>query len=319
MSFLRGGLLGGALLAVSFAAACGGHAPHEAVHARLGGQVAALVGNTPIAASLVGQVAGAKGIPPRDALSLLVSDALAAEGASAAGLNRKPATAFALSMIVARATAAQIRADAYAKGPPTDDEVAEATELHWREFDLPEQVKVVHALVSRPKDPSQEPAAKALAAQLGEAEATAKDDADFEARAKAFPHGPFDIIVERPFPSFVEDGRVVEAQEGTTLEPSFVKGAFALKKPGDTSGPVESPYGWHIIRLLERRPPHHAPLEERRTAFAEEIYAHRGRVALNTLLDARRAMSRIEILPDAPSAMTAVTRVTPDLADDSVP
>jgi parvulin-like peptidyl-prolyl isomerase len=289
------------------------------MHSQLGGQVAALVGNTPIAASLVGQVAGAKRISPREALGQLVDDALAAEGAQAAGLNRKSATAFALSMIVARTSAAEVRREAYAQGPPTDAEVAEATERHWREFDLPEQLKVVHALVRRPKNPSDEPAARALAVQLGEAEQTAKDDADFEARAKAFPHGPFEIIVERPFPAFVEDGRIAEGQEGMTLEPSFVKGAFALKKAGDTSGPIESPYGWHIIRLIERRPAHHVPLEERRAAFAEEIYAHRGHDALSALLEARRAKTHIEILPDAPSAMTSVTRVTPDLADDSVP
>jgi peptidyl-prolyl cis-trans isomerase SurA len=36
--------------------------------------------------------------------------------------------------------------------------------------------------------------------------------------------------------------------------PSFAETAFALKNPGDISKPVETPYGWHIIRLIEKKP-----------------------------------------------------------------
>ncbi len=36
--------------------------------------------------------------------------------------------------------------------------------------------------------------------------------------------------------------------------PSFESAAFALKNPGDYSQPVQTPYGWHIIKLIERIP-----------------------------------------------------------------
>jgi len=36
--------------------------------------------------------------------------------------------------------------------------------------------------------------------------------------------------------------------------PSFEEAAFKLQKPGDISAPVQTPYGWHIIRLVERQP-----------------------------------------------------------------
>ncbi len=36
--------------------------------------------------------------------------------------------------------------------------------------------------------------------------------------------------------------------------PAFEKAAYELDKPGDYSKPVETPYGWHIIRLVEQRP-----------------------------------------------------------------
>jgi peptidyl-prolyl cis-trans isomerase SurA len=36
--------------------------------------------------------------------------------------------------------------------------------------------------------------------------------------------------------------------------PSFEEVAFKLQKPGDISAPVQTPYGWHIIRLVEKQP-----------------------------------------------------------------
>ena len=36
--------------------------------------------------------------------------------------------------------------------------------------------------------------------------------------------------------------------------PSFEESAFKLSKPGDISPPVQTPYGWHVIKLIERQP-----------------------------------------------------------------
>lgn len=38
------------------------------------------------------------------------------------------------------------------------------------------------------------------------------------------------------------------------MDPAFGAAAFALQKPGDVSKPVQSTYGWHIIRLDGKRP-----------------------------------------------------------------
>ncbi|MFD1871398.1 peptidylprolyl isomerase [Hymenobacter bucti] len=44
--------------------------------------------------------------------------------------------------------------------------------------------------------------------------------------------------------------------------PAFEEVAFKLQKPGDLSAPVQTPYGWHIIKLLEKQPvPSFATLE----------------------------------------------------------
>jgi peptidyl-prolyl cis-trans isomerase SurA len=36
--------------------------------------------------------------------------------------------------------------------------------------------------------------------------------------------------------------------------PSFEETAFKLQKPGDIAPPVQTPYGWHVIKLIEKQP-----------------------------------------------------------------
>jgi parvulin-like peptidyl-prolyl isomerase len=306
-----------AALAVGFAIVadlvlgCRGQtAPHDAtpsaaVHTRLATGIAAVVGTEEIPVALVAEVARAQRTEPRVALEHLVSDALAAQEARADGEDRAPTTAWSLESTIARATAEHIKAASVAAGPPTDAEVAQATARHWRDVDLPEQIKVIHALVPRPKDATQSDAARALASQLAVAVADATSDDDFEARAKAVPHGALRITVER-LPSFVADGRVAEG-EPSQFDPAFARGAFALKKPGETSAPVESSFGWHVVRLVERRPPHVLPLEERRTRFTREIYLFRSHDELTRILAARTASTRVEIEPGIDSWMEAAS------------
>ncbi|GAA4368236.1 hypothetical protein GCM10023185_40800 [Hymenobacter saemangeumensis] len=36
--------------------------------------------------------------------------------------------------------------------------------------------------------------------------------------------------------------------------PSFEEAAFKLQSPGDLAAPVQTPYGWHVIKLIEKQP-----------------------------------------------------------------
>jgi len=53
------------------------------------------------------------------------------------------------------------------------------------------------------------------------------------------------------------------------LIPDFEAAAFALETPGEISKPVRTPYGWHIIRLEEKRSI--PPLEEARNELVEKV------------------------------------------------
>jgi PPIC-type PPIASE domain len=281
-------LLGrGRWLALLFVAACGSHSSAtEVAHIALGGDTVALVGKVPVSASLVAEVVKAQKVSPREALDLVVDDALAAAGAEAAGLARTPEVVRATRAAEARKIVLGIREAAKNAGPPTDEELKEVTENHWVEVDLPEQMLVIHALVMKPtklqlgRNPRLDVEAVALANALAATEASATSADDFEARAKALPHGDLEIKVERLDP-FVADGRR-STVPGGTFKPEFARGAAPLAV-GATSGIVATEYGWHVIRMLERLPEHRVPLEERRQLFREEVVAMRARRALDKL------------------------------------
>lgn len=51
-----------------------------------------------------------------------------------------------------------------------------------------------------------------------------------------------------------EKGGVLAPFNRKQIVPAFAEVAFSLAAPGDISDPVETPYGWHIIKLIEKMP-----------------------------------------------------------------
>lgn len=68
--------------------------------------------------------------------------------------------------------------------------------------------------------------------------------------------------------------------------PSFEEAAFALKNPGDFSQPVYTPYGWHIIKLLERKPLE--SFEALEPVIRQKVSKDRGEINKKALLERLR-------------------------------
>lgn len=285
--------------------------------ANLGGDVIARVSaagaNEAVPTSLVSKTAIELKIEPAEAARRLVDDAVAAVAARERGLDAKLPTTWNLRAARGRMTIERLRTQARAAGPPTDEEIKELTVRHWREVDRPESARVVHVVVMRSNPPEssakQDPAldakAKALASDMRAALLGATSPEDFLAKARAFPH-PKEIKVQAddPLPAITDDGWSIEGPGH--FDETFAKAAVALAKPGDTSPIIETPFGWHVIRLVEKVPEQRMPLDARRAAFTEETYSLRAQKALAGVLGPLRQTHPVRIEPAAESLMRSV-------------
>jgi peptidyl-prolyl cis-trans isomerase C len=137
-----------------------------------------------------------------------------------------------------------------------------------KKFDTPEQVRVRHVLIS----------AKACEAEAKAREILAKASqpgADFAALAKANSDDPGSASRGGDL-GFVARGRMV---------PAFEAAAFALKQPGDLSDVVKTDFGFHVIRLEERKPAERKPFEAVRDDLVKSIAQSEERSRRQVLLD----------------------------------
>ena len=280
-------LLTSGLFALGFGACAPAPPPAPASHSPLNGAVARVAGIA-IAPSLVTDVARAKGVSPREALDDLVTDALAAEGALARGVDRDPAVSWPRTVARARRTALRLFEGASALGPPTEEELA--------------QVSVIHAVVLRSAN-LREDDAIAIAAAIRLAVVGSHGADDFEARAKPVKHPHAQVTIERVGP-FGADGRT---SDGTEFEAGFVAAAFTLRAPLETSPIVATPFGWHVLQLVERSLPE-GPLADRRRELAEAVVRMRARMRLDAVLAAHRQSAPVEISVAAEDLMSTASQ-----------
>src|SRR5262249_46833159 len=78
----------------------------------------------------------------------------------------------------------------------------------------------------------------------------------------------------------------------------FEKFAFALQ-PGHLSEIFRSPFGFHIVKLQERRPAGPQPLEEVREQIEQTLISEKRQRVLEQYLDKLRAQAKVEITAKA--------------------
>lgn len=181
---------------------------------------------------------------------------------------------------------------------PTDEEIQTYYEAHENEFKRPEEVRARHILLKA--DPSlTNEKREEIRARANEILAKARaEGADFAALAKEYSE---DVTKD-------SGGDLGFFGRGVMTE-NFEQAAFSLE-PGAISDLVESPFGFHIVRVEEKRPAGVQSLEDARQDIIEKVRTKRSReVALAKVEEAHEQVLSGKSLADiaAAAGMTVET------------
>ncbi len=193
---------------------------------------------------------------------------------------------------------------ARAAGPPSDEELEALRKERWMDLDRPACVSSVHAVVLS-KDPKHDDAARAAAERIARATAGISDPEKFIERARQVDIGKLKKRVEG-LPHMTADGRAVyldprdsRRSHPDTFDPSFAAAANAIPKEGQQSTVIQTPFGYHVILLVERVDAQHYTLEELRKKFEQEVYDGRARKQLDELSAGLKRHVRVELARNA--------------------
>jgi peptidyl-prolyl cis-trans isomerase C len=291
---IRARLAGAALSLLLLA--CGGSGPPQTTSSQLPAGFVARAGQDLVSAASVSRIASAQGLPPQQAVSRALSDALFA---AAARTSAPPGVASHIERAAsARALLEQLNREAGRAGPPTDTELADLVRERWTDLDRPDAVRTVHAIVLDPES-ARLADARRIAEKIAEAVEPASNGEEFKNLARAVPLEGLEMMVES-LPLITSDGRSFEKREGNFVprgpfDLDFARAANALAAPGQVSPVTRSKFGFHVIRLEERVPGRVVPKTELGRLLGPEVLTRRAARARSDLLERLRKAASVEV------------------------
>ena len=164
----------------------------------------------------------------------------------------------------------------------------EEVEKYYKEsppnrFDAPEMIRASHILVAVRRDA---PPEDALAAEnkINDLAARIRKGESFEALAKQYSDDPNAKQTAGDLDYFSRE----------RIMPEFADAAFKLKV-GEVSPPVRTQFGFHLIKLTDRKPAHIATLDEARDQIASFLQDQKRSQAIAAVVQRMKDAAKIQI------------------------
>jgi peptidyl-prolyl cis-trans isomerase C len=166
-------------------------------------------------------------------------------------------------------------------GKVSDDAIKDYYEKNKARFEKNDEVKASHILLKLAKDakPEQEEEVKKKAEQLAK---EAKGGADFAKLASEHSEGPTK-----------SKGGDLGFFDRKRMVPAFADAAFKLK-PGEVSDPVKTQFGYHVIKVMEKRDARTVPLDEAREEIEKTLERTQLRDGMRKLMTDLKSNASIE-------------------------
>lgn len=162
-----------------------------------------------------------------------------------------------------------------------DAEVKSYYDANPQLFQQPEQVKASHILIKVNADAPQAKKDEARK-KIESVQEKAKNGEDFATLAKTYSEGP----------SGPNGGDLGYFRRGQMVKP-FEDAAFSLK-PNETSGIVETQFGYHLIKVVDKKPAHQLSYAEVKERLSEHLKKQKIDSETSTYIQSLRSGAKIE-------------------------
>jgi parvulin-like peptidyl-prolyl isomerase len=176
----------------------------------------------------------------------------------------------------------------------SDADVEDFYKKNPEQFKQPEQVRASHILVSVDKDAKPEVVAEKQKAAQAIADRVKKGE-DFGKLAQELSEDP----------SAKKNGGDLDFFTQDRMVPEFSKAAFAMKK-GDISDPVRSEFGFHVIKVTDRKDAETVTLEKAKPQLLAYLKNQKKQAEIEKVVQDVRAKADVKInLPEPPAPSAA--------------
>jgi peptidyl-prolyl cis-trans isomerase C len=176
-----------------------------------------------------------------------------------------------------------MEAETSTQPPPTDAQVREFYDKSPDKFKQEEAVRASHILF-KVDEKADDSTRKNVLAEAQAVLKQARDGSDFAELARK--HSADGSAAQGGDLNFFTKGQMV---------PAFDQVAFALK-PGEMSDVVTTQFGYHIIKVTERRPPSTVPFDQVSARIREYLTGQRKQERAQAFIESLKQKAKIEVL-----------------------